>query len=105
MLGFIVALALAWYFFNFIENNSFLKNVIIYSVANFSILTIDEAFDGTGFHIISNIIASIVGGLVTIKIMEFVKARTNSLVMFVVLTELCQIAISFCIAFIVYKVL
>ena len=100
MLDLLVGIALSWYFFNFIENNSYIKNVIIYAVSNFALLMINQAIAGNGFEIISNIIASIIGGLIIVKIMEFVKTKTNSLLVFCILTELVIIAIAFCISFI-----
>lgn len=100
MLGFIVGIALSWYFFNFIENNSYIKNVIIYAVSNFAVSMINQAIAGNGFEILSNIIASIIGGLIIVKIMEFVKNKTNNLLAFIILTDLVMIAIAFGIAFI-----
>lgn len=105
MLGFIVAIALAWYYFNFMENNTYLKNVTIYSIANFIVAIINQAISGAGFEIMSSIIGSIILGLIIVKIMEFAKSRTNSVIMFLIVTELCQALVFFCINFIAYKVL
>lgn len=100
MLSLIVGIALSWYFFNFIENNSYIKNVIIYAVSDFAILMINQAISGSGFAILSNIIASVISGLIIVKIMEFTKAHTNSLLGFIILNEILMLAISFGINFI-----
>lgn len=104
MLSLIFGIALAWYFFNFIENNSYIKNVIIYAVSNFAILMINQTFFGSGFVILLNIISSIIGSLILVKIMEFTKANTNSLLGFIILTEIIAIAINFGIYFIFHLV-
>lgn len=105
MLGLVAGLALAWYYFNSMENNSYIKNVIIYSITNFAVLIIEQLFSGGSLDIISYIISSIIGGLIFVKILEFVKNNTNTFFGFVVLAEICQIGISFCIAFVLYTIL
>ena len=105
MISFLLSIALFWYFFNFIDNNSYIKNVAIYAIVNFILVIIEQAFSGAGFTIFSSIISSIIGGLILVKIMEFTRSRTNTLVTFVLLTSLCNWVISFCIAFISFKIL
>ena len=105
MVGLIAGLAISWYFFNFMENNTYIKNVAIYSVVNFIVATINQLIEGSGLHIITSIIASIIGGLIIVKVMEFAKGSTKSLVGFIIVTEVCVMALSFCISFIIYRVL
>lgn len=101
MLGFIVGLILAWYYFNFMENNTFVKNVTIYAVANFIVLIINQLLSGGQVNIIISIISSIIVALIITKIMEFAKSRTNSLGWFIVITDLCYALIAFAIAFVI----
>ena len=104
MLGLIVEIIISWYFFNYIENNSYIKNVIIYSSANFVVSILNNLISGTELHIIASALGSIVGGLIIVKIMEFAKERTNNLVMFIILTEVCEIICFFVIA-LLYRIM
>ncbi len=99
MLGLIVGLGLSWYYFNYMENNSYIKNVSIYAVANFAVSIINQLFAGGSIQIISSIISSIIVALIITKIMEFTKSATNSLLWFIILTDLCYMLIAFVISF------
>ena len=104
MLGLIVGIALDWYYFNFMQNNSYIKNVAIYAIANFTVLIVNELISGAQIQIISSIIGSIIVALIITKIMEYAKSKTNSLFWFIVITDVFYYAITFVIAFIVYKI-
>lgn len=99
ILSLILSIALTYYFFIFIEMNSYVKNVAIYAIGNFLISIITNAIDGQPLHIFSTLIISIIISLALVKIMEFAKNHTNSFVGFVVLSELVLIIITFAISF------
>ena len=95
MLGIIFGIGLDWYFFNYMDNNSYLKNVGIYAVVNFMVSILKQIIDGNGISFLATLISSIIVSLIIIKIMEFTRANTKSLIGFILLTELCVFAISF----------
>lgn len=99
ILNLILSIALTYYFFIFIEMNSYVKNVAIYAVGNFLISIITNAIDGQPLHIFSTLIMSIIISLAIVKIMEFARNHTNSFVGFVVLSELVLVLITFVISF------
>lgn len=99
MLGFIVAIIISWYFFYNMDNNSYIKNVIIYSSSNLGVSILNSLISKTEIHIISSVIGSIIVGLIVVKIMEFTRARTSSLAIFILFTELCEVLFLFCFSF------
>jgi len=99
ILSLILSIALTYYFFIFIEMNSYIKNVSIYAIGNFLISIITNAISGQSLHIFSTLVTSIIISLAIVKIMEFAKNHTNSFVGFVVLSELVLILITFVISF------
>lgn len=105
MLGLIVGIALDWYYFNFMQNNSYIKNVAIYAVANFAVSIVNELFSGGKIQIMSSIIGSIVVALIITKIMEFARSKTNNLFLFILITDACYFVIAFVVVLITAKIL
>lgn len=105
ILSLILSIALTYYFFIFIEMNSYVKNVAIYAIGNFLRSIIINAINGQPLRIFSTLIISIIISLALVKIMEFAKNHTNSFVGFVVLSELVLILVTFAISFLLSLIL
>lgn len=98
-IGYILALiwgiAVAWYFYIFLEMNSYLKNVIIWAVARYGVGFIKATMRGSFFNMIGVLVLDIIMSLAIVKIMEFIKSKTNGGVIFVVLTLLGEFLCAF----------
>lgn len=101
LLSLIPSLLLYWYYFKNIDNNSYLKNVAIYTIFNFILDIISQAMSGK-FTIISSLITGIIAALISVKIMEFARKQTNSFILFVILcfglSFILSLALSFILA-------
>lgn len=100
MLEIIVSGGLSWYYYNNIENNSYIKNVMIYAVANYIRMIMEQIFAGQKFSIIGYAISSFIVALIDIKVMEFAKKNTKSVWTFILLSIVLMMLIGFVIAFI-----
>lgn len=91
---------MGWYFFNFIQDNTYKENVIIHTIylVIFSIIT--SAIRGSkidGVYLIVTLALSILLSLIEVKIMDFAEKRVLTVFGFIILTGflrmLCVIVI------------
>ena len=99
----LVSILLEYYYFKNIEYNSYLKNVFIYACVLFALNIIGIVSGQISFFIV--LIMAILGGCIAVSTKKFVRARTESLIVFIILSGLMDIAIRFCIVAVIAAIL
>ncbi len=100
IIGFILSIALLYYFYIFMESNSYFKNVGIYAIVTFFFNIITSLIDHSSINFFSLIITCLIIAFIEVKIMEFVKARVQSPISFIIWTDLCMFALGFVLGFV-----
>lgn len=84
ILELVIALIIYWYYHHFMHENSFLKNVAIYTIITFCL----EWFVGDITNVMS-VILILVTSIINVKILEHVQQNTSSVITFMLLGEIC----------------
>lgn len=84
ILELVIALIIYWYYHHFMHENSFFKNVVIYTIITLAL----EWFVGDITNVLS-VILVLVTSIINVKILEHIQKNTSSVITFMLLGEIC----------------
>ena len=93
----LVSILTSYYYFKNIEYNSYAKNVLIYFCISFSLNIFNLIFGQSSFLLVFVIV--LLESFIDVLIMRFVRAKTESLILFIILSGLLALAIRWVLMF------
>lgn len=96
---------IVWYYYNHMEENSYLKNVGIYALVSLISTMLSNLVNEGKPMVIASIVGAILGGLISVKIFEYAKNHTKSFLGYFILSFLLSVLVGMLIGFAIVFIL